>query len=88
MDFPSFLKQVSHIVNIDTYKTFGRIENIHNVTFYLFTFCMKRNLFVNEVENWFQFFSLYTILLFHMYQSAISYTIKPIFIIKCHISIP
>ena len=58
------------------------------VTFHAEREKVKRNLFVNEVENWFQFFSLYTILLFHMYQSAISYTIKPIFIIKCHISIP
>ena len=50
MDNSTFLKQVSYIVNIDTYKTFGRIENIYNATFYLFTFRLKHNLLVNNCK--------------------------------------
>ena len=35
MDSSTFLKQVSHIVNIDAHKTFGSVEHIHDAAFNL-----------------------------------------------------
>ena len=51
MNNSTFLKQVSHIVNIDAHKTFRSVEYIHNATYNLFSLLLQRNLLINEGKN-------------------------------------
>ena len=51
MNYSTFLKQVSHIVNIDAHKTLRSVEHIHDAAFNLSVLFFYCNFFVNEGKN-------------------------------------